>query len=99
MEVEGVQGTSQTVAQLGKSVEDNAGTGGGGEVSFTLQIMFCCWLPEEEGVPGECSSEGASYHGGVGAGWFGQGCVRLGPSHEERGGSRAKGWIGGQAEF
>ena len=30
MEVEGVQGTSQTVAQLGKSVEDNAGTGGGG---------------------------------------------------------------------
>ena len=30
MEVEGGQGTSQTVAQLGKSVEDNAGTGGGG---------------------------------------------------------------------
>ena len=22
----------------------------GEEVSFTLQIMFCCWLPEEEGV-------------------------------------------------
>ena len=30
VEVEGVQGTSQTVAQLGKSVEDNAGSGGGG---------------------------------------------------------------------
>ena len=50
MEVEGVQGTSQTVAQLGKSVEDNAGTGGGGEALFTLQIMSCCWLSEEEGV-------------------------------------------------
>ena len=22
----------------------------GEEVSFTLQIMFCCWLPEEEGA-------------------------------------------------
>ena len=22
----------------------------GEEVLFTLQIMFCCWLPEEEGV-------------------------------------------------
>ena len=39
--------------------------------------------------PGECNSEGASYHGGVGAGWFGHGCTRLGSSHGERGGSRA----------
>ena len=50
-----------------------------------------------DGQPGECNSEGASYHGGVGAGWFGQGCTRLGSSHGERGGSRAQGWIGGQA--
>ena len=40
------------------------------------------------GQPGECNGEGAHYHGGVGAGWFGQGCTRLGPSH---------GWIGGKA--
>ncbi|CAH3167876.1 unnamed protein product, partial [Pocillopora meandrina] len=73
VEVEGGQSTSQTAAQLRKSVEDNAGTGGGG------------------------GSFGASYHGGVGAGWFGQGCTRLGSSHGERGGSRAQGWIGGQA--
>ena len=50
-----------------------------------------------DGQPGECNGEGASYHGGVGAGWFGQGCTRLGSSHGERGGSRAQGWIGGQA--
>ncbi|RMX57866.1 hypothetical protein pdam_00021415 [Pocillopora damicornis] len=49
------------------------------------------------GQPGECNSEGASYHGGVGAGWFGQGCTRLSFSDGERGGSRAEGWIGGQA--
>ena len=30
MEVEGGQNTNQTAAQLGLSVEDNAGTGGGG---------------------------------------------------------------------
>ena len=30
MDVEGGQSTSQPAAQLGKSVEDNAGTGGGG---------------------------------------------------------------------
>ena len=49
------------------------------------------------GQPGECNREGAHYHGGVGAGWLGQGCTRLGPSHGERGGSRAEGWIGGEA--
>ena len=50
-----------------------------------------------DGQPGECNSEGASYHGGVGAGWFDRGCTRLDSSHGERGGSRAQGWIGGQA--
>ena len=49
------------------------------------------------GQPGECNSKGGNYHGGVGAGWFGKGCTRLSSSHGERGGSRAEGWIGGQA--
>ena len=49
------------------------------------------------GQPGVCNSAGGSYHGGVGAGWLGQGCSRLGPEHGERGGSRAQGWVGGQA--
>ena len=49
------------------------------------------------GQPGECNREGAHYHGGVGAGWLGQGCTRLGPSHGERVGSRVEGWIGGEA--
>ena len=34
--------------------------------------------------PGECNREGTSYHGGVGAGCFCQGCDRLGSSHAER---------------
>ena len=115
MEVEGVQGTSQTVAQLGKSVEDNAGTGGGGG-SFVYTTDNVLLLAAgggggasggyngvdgqagssgtssegkdssqvrnggTDGQPGECNSEGASYHGGVGARWFGQGCAQLGPS-------------------
>ena len=49
------------------------------------------------GQPGKCNSNGDNYQGGVGAVWFGQGCTRLGSSHGERGGSRAQGWIGGQA--
>ena len=49
------------------------------------------------GQPGECNTADASYHGGVGAGWFAQGCDRAGPSHGEKGGSRAQGWVGGQA--
>ena len=49
------------------------------------------------GQPGVCNSGGASYHGGVGAGWLGQGCVRAGSAHGERGGSRAQGWVGGRA--
>ncbi|KAL9962001.1 hypothetical protein ACROYT_G031052 [Oculina patagonica] len=49
------------------------------------------------GQPGQCNSAGASYHGGVGAGWYAQGCDRKGKEHGERGGSRAQGWTGGQA--
>ena len=49
------------------------------------------------GQPGQCNNKSASYHGGVGAGWFAQGCARAGSSHGERGGSRAQGWVGGRA--
>ena len=49
------------------------------------------------GQPGECYTKDASYHGGVGAGWTGQGCARKGSEHGERGGSRAQGWVGGRA--
>ena len=49
------------------------------------------------GQPGECNTVGGNHHGGVGAGWIAQGCDRAGPSHGERGGSRAQGWTGGQA--
>ena len=43
------------------------------------------------GQPGQCNNVGASYHGGVGAGWFAQGCARAGSEHGERGGSRTQG--------
>ena len=49
------------------------------------------------GNPGECNSVGGNYHGGVGAGWLRQGCVRAGTHHGERGGSRAQSWVGGRA--
>ena len=49
------------------------------------------------GQPGECNNASASYHGGVGAGWYDQGCTRLGNEHGERGESRAQGWNGGRA--
>ena len=51
------------------------------------------------GQPGQCNNnpETADYHGGVGAGWFGEGCTRVGPEHGERGGSRAQNWVGGRA--
>ena len=51
------------------------------------------------GQPGECNSAGASYHGGVGAGWLGRGCSRQGSSHGEPGGSRGQGWFGGVAGY
>ena len=49
------------------------------------------------GQAGECNTAVGNYHGGVGAGWYGQGCDRKGPEHGARGGSRAQGWNGGQA--
>ena len=138
VEVKGGQSiTSRTAAELGLSVEDNAGTGGGGG-SFVYQPGVL-WAPAYlllaagggggasagyngvdgqvglsgtssagkissqirgggfGGKPGECNSADASYHGGVGAGWFSQGCARAGTSHGERGGSQAQGWVGGRA--
>ena len=132
VEVKGGQSTSRTAAELGLSVEDNAGTGGGGG-SFVYTSANALLLAAGGGGgasagyngvdgqagssgassvgnkssqvrrggvggnPGECNSVGASYHGGVGAGWLRQGCVRAGTSHGERGGSRAQGWVGGRA--
>ena len=132
VEVQGGQSTNKTAAQLGVSVEDNAGTGGGGG-SFVYTADNVLLLAAGGGggasggyngvdgqagsngtgsvgkessrvrnggiggQPGECNSKGGNYHGGVGAGWFGQGCTRLSSSHGERGGSRAEGWMGGQA--
>ena len=132
VEIKGGQSTNKTAAQLGVSVEDNAGTGGGGGsfVYTTADVLLLAagggggasggyngvdGQAESHGTssvgqvssqvrnggiggqPGECNSEGGYHHGGVGAGWFGQGCTRLGSSHGERGGSRAQAWIGGQA--
>ena len=132
MEVKGGRYTNKTAAELGLSVEDNAGTGGGGG-SFVYTSRNVLLLAAgggggasagyngtdgrvgssgtssvgryssqirsggTGGRPGQCNNAPASYHGGVGAGWFSQGCVRAGPSHGERGGSRAQGWVGGRA--
>ena len=133
MEVKGGQSTKQTAAQLGKSVKENAGTGGSGGGSFVYTTADVLLLAAgggggasgryngvdvqadssgtrsvgkessrvrnggTNGQPGECNREGGHYHGGgVGAGWFGRGCTRLGFSHGERGGTRAEGWIGGK---
>ena len=132
MEVQGGQSTTKTAAELGLSVEDNAGTGGGGgsfiyTTSNTLLLAAgggggassgyngsdgqagtngTSSVGEDPyrirkggtgGQPGECNNAGASYHGGVGAGWYAQGCARAGDNHGERGGSRAQGWTGGLA--
>ena len=44
MDVEGGQSTSQPAAQLGKSVEDNAGTGGGGgSLVYTTDHVIMVW--------------------------------------------------------
>ena len=132
VEVKGGRSTGRTAAELGLSVEDNAGTGGGGG-SFVYTSANSLLLAagggggasagyngvdgqagtngtssvgkdssyvRKEGTggqPGECNTKGASYHGGVGAGWLRQGCARTGTSHGERGGSRAQGWVGGRA--
>ena len=131
VEVKGGQTiTSRTAAELGLSVEDNAGTGGGGG-SFVYTSANALLLAAGgggsasagyEGIdgqkgstgtssvgkrsyqvrrggvggnPGECNSDDASYHGGVGAGWLSQGCARVDISHGERGGSRAGGMNSG----
>ena len=132
MEVKDGQSTTQTAAELGLSVEDNAGTGGGGG-SFVYATSNMLLLAAGGGggasggyngvdgqagtsgtssvgkvsaqvrkggtwgQPGECNTAGGNYHGGVGAGWYVQGCDRASSSHGERGGSRVQGWIGGQA--
>ena len=131
VEVKGGQKTTKTAAQLGLSVEDNAGTGGGGGsfVYTTNNVVLLAagggggassgyngvdgqagtngtnsvgrYSPNGRkggtgGQPGECNTAGAKYHGGVGAGWYAQGCARVGQEHGERGGSRAQGWIGGR---
>ena len=132
VEVRGGQSTSRTAAELGLSVEDNAGTGGGGgsfvytsgnvlllaagggggasagyngvdgqvDTSGTSSVGRYSSQSRGGGTggqPGQCNNAGASYHGGVGAGWLSQGCVRAGSGHGERGGSRAQGWVGGRA--
>ena len=132
VEVKGGQSTTMTAAQLGLSVEDNAGTGGGGG-SFVYTATNVLLLAAgggggasggyngvdgqagtsgtssvgndlshvkkggTTGQSGECNNDDANYHGGVGAGWNGQSCSRKGSEHGEGGGSRAQGWIGGQA--
>ena len=132
VEVKGGQNTTQTAAQLGLSVEDNAGTGGGGG-SFVYTSNNVLLLAAgggggassgdngvhgqvgtggtssvgslssrvrkggSGGQPGQCNTVGGNYHGGVGAGWYAQGCARAGTPHGERGGSRAQGWTGGRA--
>ena len=132
VEVKGGQITSKTAAELGLSVEDNAGTGGGGGsfVYTTSNVLLLAagggggassgynGVDGQKGTngsssvgkepsqvhkggtggqPGECNTVGGNYHGGVGAGWFAQGCKRKGSSHGERGGSRDQSWVGGRA--
>ena len=132
VEVKYGQSTSRSAAELGLSVEDNAGTGGGGG-SFVYTTSDALLLAAgggggasagyngvdgqagnsgtssvgryssrvrrggAGGQPGQCNTDDCCYHGGVGAGWFAQGCARRGTGHGERGGSRAQGWVGGRA--
>ena len=132
VEVQGGQGTTKTAAELGLSVEDNAGTGGGGgsfvyttnnvlllaagggggasggfngvdgqsRTSGTSSVgrhSFQVRKGGTGGQPGECNTASAAFHGGIGAGWYSQGCGRAGAYHGERGGSRTQGWVGGRA--
>ena len=118
VEVKGGGSTSSTAAQLGLSVEDNAGTGGGGgSFVYTTGNMLLLAagggggassgfngvdgqvgtsgtssMGQEPsrirmggtgGQPGECNNAGASFHGGVGAGWHSTGCTRAGSQHGE----------------
>ena len=71
----GVDGQAGTIGTSSVGRDSNAIYGGG-----------------TGGQPGQCNNnpETADYHGGVGAGWLGEGCTRVGPEHGERGGSRAQ---------
>ncbi|KAM7431601.1 hypothetical protein ABFA07_017842 [Porites harrisoni] len=132
VEVKGGQSTNLTAAELGLSVEDNAGTaGGGGSFVYTTSNVLLLAAGGGGGAssgyngtdgqsgtngtssvgrfssqvrsggtggnPGQCNRVGGNWHGGVGAGWLGQGCNRTRSSHGERGGSRTQGWVGGRA--
>ena len=131
VQVQGGNSTNLTAAQLGLSVEDNAGTGGGGGsfVYTTSNVLLlaagggggasngyngvdgqACSHGTSSvgkfpttlrgggvgGQPGLCNSGGLRT-GGVGAGWFGPGCLASGSGNGERGGSRPEGWVGGRA--
>ena len=132
VEVKGGRSTTLTAAQLGLSVEDNAGTGGGGGsfIYTTSNVLLLAagggggassgynGVDGQAGTngtrsvgrisgyvrsggtggnPGQCNRVGGNWHGGVGAGWLGQGCNRTWSPHGERGGSRTQGWVGGRA--
>ena len=75
-------------------VDGQAGTNG---TSSEGRHLSNVWSGGTGGQPGECNTAAANYHGGVGAGWYAQGCARVGKEHGERGGSRAQGWTGGHA--
>ena len=51
------------------------------------------------GFPGDCNQVNGSIHtsGGVGAGWLAKGCKSDSDRSGENGGSRDKGWVGGNA--
>ena len=76
-------------------VDGQSGTSGTSSVGDTYYSYFSIGRGGTEGQPGQCVI--ALYPGGVGAGWFAQGCARTGSPHGERGGSRAQGWVGGRA--
>lgn len=132
VEIKGGIFTTKTAAELGMSVEDNAGTGGGGG-SFVYTVNNNLLIAAGGGGgasggyhgidgqsgtdgtssagytssnnrkggmgghPGECNTQGGNWHGGVGAGWLGQGCTRVKINNGNAGGSRGQGWVGGWA--
>ena len=83
-------------------VDGQAGTSGTSSVG---EDSWFAWKGGTGGQPGQCNVVGGRHRGGVGAGWFAQGCTRAGLSHGERGGSkhgerggsRDEGWVGGRA--
>lgn len=132
VEISGGMVTTKTAAELGMSVEDNAGTGGGGGsfvytvdnnlliaagggggasggyhgidgqaggngTSCTGKYLSYIRSGGTMGQPGQCNTLGASWHGGVGAGWLSEGCERLKSNNGDAGKSRVQGWLGGLA--